>query len=164
MAIMDPVREFEAVRNELDRALDSGFRQFRGPRLAFLPGRGPRVYPLVNVYDDGENLYAEALVPGIEPEQLDVTILGNSLIISGEKVGLKDIAAERIHRNERAGGRFVRTVQLPVEIDRDRVDAQYHVGLLRLTLPRAASSKPRRIMIHANGGDAGAGNRQEERR
>jgi hypothetical protein len=56
-------------------------------------------------------------------------------------------------------------VQLPVEIDRDGVDAQYHAGLLRLTLPRAASSKPRRIMIHANGGGGtSAGNGQEERR
>jgi HSP20 family protein len=122
------------------------------------------VYPLVNIYDDGENLYAEALMPGIDPEQLDVTIVGNSLMIAGEKGGLKDIPPERIHRNERAGGRFVRTVQLPVEIDRDRVDAQYHAGLLRLTLPRAESSKPRRVMIHANGGGMGAGNGQEQRR
>jgi HSP20 family protein len=118
-----------------------------GQRFAFLPGRGARQYPLVNVHDDGESFQIEALAPGVDPEKLDVSVVRNSLTISGEKIGTPNMPAERVHRVERAAGRFVRTFDLPAQVDSEKVEAEYRNGLLRLRLPRAEAARPRRVTI-----------------
>ena len=150
MAVWDPFVELERLRQEFDRAASRGGARPLG-RLAFLPGRAARQYPLVNVHDDGENFYVEALAPGVDPAQLEITVVQNRLTIAGEKRGPGDVAQERIHRVERAAGRFVRSVDLPVDVEADRVEAQYKNGLLKLTLPRAAATRPRRITVQTQG-------------
>jgi HSP20 family protein len=60
------------------------------------------------------------------------------------------VAAERIHRSERAAGRFVRTVELPTEVDADGVKARYVNGLLLVVVPRAASARPRRVTVQTS--------------
>ena len=149
MAVWDPFGEFERLRQELDRA--AGRFGVRSPRLAFLPGRAARQYPLVNLYDDGTNFQLEALAPGVDPAALEVTVVQNRLTLSGEKRSAGDVAPERLHRVERAAGRFVRTIDLPAEVEADRVEAQYRNGLLTLTLPRAETAKPRRVTVQAQG-------------
>ena len=151
MSIWDPFRELETLRREIDRVVgESGLGSLpRRARLAFLPGRGARQYPLVNLHDDRENLYVEALAPGLDPSKIDVTVTGNTLTLAGEKPGPGDVPSERIHRNERAAGRFVRMVELPADVDGSRVSAQYRNGLLLLTMPRAESARPRRITVQA---------------
>ena len=151
MAVWDPFVELERLRQEFDRAAGRPGGGRPPGRFAFLPGRGARQYPLVNVADDGENFYVEALAPGVDPDQLEVTVVQNRLTISGEKRGAGDVAPERVHRVERAAGRFLRTVDLPVEVEADRVEAQYKNGLLKLTLPRAAASRPRRVTVQTQG-------------
>jgi HSP20 family protein len=151
MATLDPFRELEALRREVDRAFASaGLGPFRTGRLAFLPGRGARQYPLVNLHDDGENVYVEALAPGVRPDKFEVTVVGSTLTIAGEKPGSTDVAPERMHRTERAAGRFMRTVELPTQVEPDQVSAQYKHGLLLLTLPRAESARPRRVTVQAS--------------
>jgi HSP20 family protein len=148
MAMTDPFAELERLRRELDRTMGQ-FGTRPRQRFAFLPGRGARQYPLVNVYDDGDAFQIEALAPGVDPEKLDVSIVRNSVTISGEKVGTPNIPAERVHRVERAAGRFVRTFDLPVDVDAERVEADYQNGLLRLRLPRAEAARPKRVEIRS---------------
>lgn len=151
MAEWDPFRELEALRREIDRAFESvGLGPSRTSRLAFLPGRAARQYPLVNLHDDGQSFYVEALAPGVTPDRFEVTVVGNTLTIAGEKAGPPDVAPERLHRSERAAGRFMRTVELPAEVDPSKVSAQYRHGLLLLTLPRAEAAKPRRVTVQAS--------------
>jgi HSP20 family protein len=149
MAIADPWREIEALRREVDRVFSElGLGPLGRPwRLAFLPGRAARQYPLVNLHDDGQNFYVEALAPGVDPDRFEVTVLGNTLTLSGEKRGLPDVPPERIHRSERAAGRFVRTIELPAEVDPNKVSAEYKHGLLVVTLPRAEAARPRRVTV-----------------
>jgi HSP20 family protein len=118
--------------------------------MAFLPGRGARQYPMANLYDDGVNLFVEALAPGVDPDKFEVTVAGTTLTIAGEKVGLMNVPPERIHRSERAAGRFMRTIELPAEIDPDHIGSQYRHGILLLTLPRSESARPRRIQIQTS--------------
>ncbi len=104
----------------------------------------------MNVHDDGETFVVEALAPGVDPSKIDVTVVRNTLTIAGEKPGLKDVAPEKVHRSERAAGRFMRTVELPTDVDPDKVSARYQHGLLLLTVPRAESARPRRITVQAS--------------
>jgi HSP20 family protein len=146
VAAWDPFGEFDRLRRDFERAANElGLRP--GQRLAFLPGRAARQYPLINLHDDGDQLQLEALAPGVDPAKIEVTVVGNRLTISGEKDGPANIPSERMHRAERAAGRFVRTIDLPVEVDPERVEAIYKNGLLCLTLPRSAAARPRRIQI-----------------
>lgn len=144
-----PFREFEALRRELDRAL-SGQENAGSPitRSSFLPGRAARAYPLVNVSEDKENLYIQALAPGVDPASFDVSVVRNHLSISGQKNPAGDGAnADSFHRNERAAGRFVRTIDLPVEVEDKNVQAEYKNGLLTVTLPKAEAAKPKQVSI-----------------
>jgi HSP20 family protein len=149
---IDPFRELERMRRDIDRLFGEtgGGTSSRPFRVAFLPGRGARQYPLVNIYQDGEDFRAEALAPGVDPSVVEVTAVRNTLTIRGEKVGLRDLAPERVHRSERAAGRFMRTVELPDDVDPDKVTAQYRNGLLVITARRAEHARPRRVTVQAD--------------
>ena|SRR5579884_1257056 len=151
MAAWDPFRDFETLRQEIDRAFEqAGLGPLASGRVAFLPGQAARHYPLVNLHDDGQNVFVEALAPGLDPEKIEVSVLGRTVTISGEKPGPTNVRPEQIHRSERAAGRFLRTIDLPVEVDPNRVTATYQRGLLLLTLPRSEAAQPRRIAVHAD--------------
>lgn len=145
----DPVREMEALRREVDRVFNE-FAGWPSPlfRVAFLPGRAARQYPLINLSEDKDAYYVEALAPGVDPRSLNVTVVHNTLTISGEKRPPRDdIKPEAYHRAERAAGKFVRTIDLPSEVDESKVRADYKNGLLLITLPKAEEAKPRQIAV-----------------
>lgn len=139
----------EALRRDLDRAFaNTGFPAEPFFRTAFLPGRATRRYPLINVHEDSNNIYVEALTPGLDPAALDLAVIRNLLTISGEKQRHPEaIKPEAFHRSERSAGKFVRTIELPVEVDADQVKAEYKQGLLTVTLPKAAAAKPKQISV-----------------
>lgn len=149
MAVWDPFVGLDALRREIDRTFDT-FGSDRWPqnwRVAFLPGRAARQYPLINLSEDEGHLYVEALAPGVDPKTLDLSVLRGTLTIKGEKPGLAQVSAEAYHRNERAAGRFVRTIELPAEVNAAGVHADYRNGLLLVTLPKSEAAKPKQIPI-----------------
>lgn len=142
--------DMDVLRREIDQIFHSFMtpaeRSFR--RSAFLPGYGARQYPLINLSEDKDMFYVEALAPGIDPEKLTISITGNVLTLSGEKIkSAADVKPEAFHRSERAAGRFVRTIELPMEIDREKVEASYKEGILMISLPKKEESKPKEIQI-----------------
>ena len=139
----------DALRQDIDRAFqNAGVSNDAASRAAFLPGRAARRYPLVNLAEDRNHLYVEALAPGVAPESIDVSVLRNVLTISGEKQRHPEaIKPEAFHRSERAAGKFVRTLELPVEIDANQVSAEYKHGLLQITLPKASAARPKQISV-----------------
>lgn len=148
----DPFREMEALRREVERAFED-FGQGRPSmwRSAFLPGVSARSYPLINVAEDRDNVYIEALAPGLDPQSLEVSVQDSTLRVAGEKTPIKaDIKPEAYHRAERGAGRFVRTLTLPTAIDADKVKAEYKNGLLLLTLPKHEKAKPKQISVAVN--------------
>ncbi len=146
----DPFRGIDELRREIDRAFE-GFGLWREPfsRVAFLPGRAARRYPLINIHEDTDNIYVEALAPGVNPSSFQVSVVRNILTIAGEKHRVPgDIQSEAFHRSERAAGKFVRNIELPVEVDENRVKADYRNGLLVVHLPKAEKAKPKQISIN----------------
>lgn len=144
----NPFHELDALRREVGRVFDD-FGGWDSPfsRVSFLPGVSARSYPLLNVAEDKDHIYVEALAPGLEPDSLEVTVKDDQLRMAGEKPGLKDVKAEAYHRSERGAGRFVRTMALPTAVDADKVSAQYKDGLLLITLPKAEAAKPKQISV-----------------
>lgn len=149
MAQWNPFVEMENLRRDIDRAFEEfGVNQAPASRVAFLPGRGPRRYPLINLADDKENLYIEALTPGVDPQSLEVSVMRNRLLLSGEKVRVPaEVKPEAFHRSERSSGKFVRAFDLPVEVDEERIQAEYKNGLLIISLPKAETAKPRQVNV-----------------
>ncbi len=149
MAVWEPFAQMESLRREIDRTLEDFWsdRWPRTGRVAFLPGRAARQYPLVNLSEDEGHIYVEALAPGVDPKSLDLSVVQGTLTIKGEKPGLAQVSAEAYHRNERAAGRFNRTIELPAEVDAAKVSAEYRNGLLLVTLPKSEAAKPRQIAI-----------------
>ncbi len=152
MAEWNPWHTLETLRREIDRVFDEpASRQEPSFRTAFLPGRAARQYPLMNLYEDKDAVYVEALAPGVEPSTLDVSLVGRTLSVSGEKRRVAgDVKPEAFHRSERATGKFVRHVELPVEVEEANVEANYNHGLLTVTLPKTAKSRPKQITVQVN--------------
>lgn len=149
MAQWNAFEDMETLRREIDRAFE-GFGIGQGPshRVAFLPARGPRRYPMVNLLEDKDHVYIEALTPGVDPQSLNLSVMQNRLTLSGEKSRTPgEIKPEAFHRNERASGKFVRTIDLPVEVDEARIQAEYKNGLLMITLPKAEKARPKQINV-----------------
>jgi HSP20 family protein len=148
----DAIRDFEALRNEVERAFDLFGDRGRWDRpfspTAFVPQGAWRMHPMLNLSEDKDNIYVEALAPGLDPEKLEVSVVENTLRIAGEKAAVKDdVKPEAYHRSERGAGRFARTITLPTLIDNDKVSAEYKHGVLYLTLPKHERAKPKQISV-----------------
>ena len=151
MPTLDLSREISSLRREMGRMAEEFFPNQQRWRVAFLPGRAARQYPLVNLHDDEDAIYVEALAPGLNPDSLNVTAVHNSVTISGEKLPASTEAKpEAYHRTERAAGRFVRNIELPTEVDDSKVTAEYRNGLLTITLPKAEKAEPRKIVVEVS--------------
>jgi HSP20 family protein len=106
--------------------------------------QGP--FPPINVFQQGDDILAIIELPGVDKKDLEIQAKENIIRISGRKaINYQEGAS--LHRRERQSGDFDRSLSLPVEIDPDRIKAEYHDGVLALFLPRAESSKPRTIKI-----------------
>ncbi|MFH2002255.1 MAG: Hsp20/alpha crystallin family protein, partial [Planctomycetota bacterium] len=83
----------------------------------------------------------------LDTESLEVYVKNNTLTLSGEKKPLTEIRPEAYHRNERAAGKFMRTVQLGTYVDENNVSASYQNGILSVTLPKSEKAKPKQIPV-----------------
>lgn len=149
MAEWHPWQEMETLRDRINNMFEESNRS-REPfvRSSFLPGRSARRYPLIRLYEDKDVLYVEALAPGIDPNSLEVTVLRNVLTIAGEKRReAGEVKPEAFHRSERATGKFVRNIELPIEVDEHQVQADYQHGLLLVKLPKSEKAKPKQVSI-----------------
>jgi HSP20 family protein len=127
---------------QLQQALDS----FRTSPWLGTSTSGAGGFPPLNVFSTGDDIVIVAEAPGLKKDELDIQVKGRTIQITGAKtVAYGDRVS--LHRRERMSGRFSRSLNLPVEIDADKVNAEYRDGMLAIFLPRAAYDKPRSIKI-----------------
>lgn len=132
----DPTAQLRRLQSEMNRL----FQSTVSPQAAG--------FPLINVYADRDGVAVTAEVPGVAMEDLEITVHRDTLTLSGER--RTPDGASGFHRRERGAGRFVRTVSLPFVVDADRVDAHLEHGILRLSMPRPESDKPRTIKVRTS--------------
>lgn len=125
----------------LNRALDQAFNGVTGSRVWV---------PAMDVAERGDAYLIHAELPGVSPEQVDVSFEQNVLTIRGTKPASFDVQAEgevRVFAAERVHGSFERSVRLPEFVDADRIEAQFTNGLLSVTVPKAKAAQPRKITV-----------------
>jgi HSP20 family protein len=130
----------DQLRDEVNR-LFNGMLANGAP--SWLPVRGQ---PAVNVWETEEAVMAELEVPGVKNDQIDVSVAENELTLSIRRPQV-EVPGATFHRRERTSGDFSRTIRLPAPVDPDRVSADLHDGVLTISLPKAESSKPRKINV-----------------
>ena len=114
-------------------------------------GGSPRtgVFPPVNLYESGDSYVLTAELPGLRREEIEVSIERDRVTLRGERrIGYPKDASP--HRVERRAGAFRRTVQLPLEVQGEKVEAIYRNGVLTLRIPKAPEHQPRRIAVKAS--------------
>lgn len=133
------------LRDDMDRLFDRALADIPTGLAGLV---SPATFPAVNVWEDGNNVYAEAELPGVSMKDVEVSVVGNELTLKGERKGG---ASEGItyHRRERGAGAFSRVFHLPVDIEADRVEATMRDGVLLVTMPKAAAAKPRKVEVRA---------------
>lgn len=134
---------FPSLSRELHREMNQALR---GLEPAY---HGPRgVYPPVNLSESDEGYTLTAEVPGVRPEDIDVSIEGATVTLSGQRK-IEQSAGDgvSVHRRERQSGNFRRAFELPAEIDLDRARATHTNGVLTLDLPKSPALQPRQIEI-----------------
>ncbi len=103
--------------------------------------------PLVDIFEDTDEIRLMAEVPGVRPEDVKISVVGNLLSIKGTKEQVAEEKAERVRRYERTYGTFERTFTLAASIDPSKIKASYNLGVLTITLPKAETAKPHLITV-----------------
>jgi HSP20 family protein len=137
----EPWSSFGALRREMDDL----FERFSG----FGPLAQHAAFPAVNLYETGDAFVLTAELPGVAPENLEISLEGATLTLRGERKAATEEGAS-VHRSERAAGVFQRAFDLPVPIDADAVEAVHRHGVLTLRLPKAPEHRPRQIQVKAH--------------
>lgn len=131
-------REMDRLQHEMNRLFED-----------FTPARTRRApsFPAMNIWANEDGLTITAEVPGVKPEDIDISVVGDTLTLSGERKPDELKEGARYHRQERGYGSFARSIQLPFLVNIGKVDATFHNGVLNVVLPRAEEDKPRKITV-----------------
>ena len=138
----EPASELTALENRLNRffadALGNGFAGISATSAWTPP---------VDIFEQTDAIRILAEVPGVEPENVKISVEGNVLTIHGTKEQSAEEKTERVHRYERSYGAFERTFTLPASVDAANIKAAYTNGVLTVTLPKVEKAKPRQIQV-----------------
>ena len=134
----NPLDTLLSLQEALDAFRTSGWLE------AGLSGSGS--YPPINVFRKGDDLAIIVELPGVKKSDIEVLVKGRTIRLSGSK-SVDYPAKASVHRRERLAGRFDRALTLPIEIDADKVQADYREGILAVLLPRAERDKPKAIQV-----------------
>lgn len=132
-----------ATRPDFDTLLGDVFAPLSRSWDGWLTAAGS---PRLNVWEEGDVFYAEAEVPGLKSEDLEISVVGKVLTLKGRRVVPTEGDATFLRR-ERGYGEFTRSITLPVEVDAAQVSASLVNGVLTVKLPKAEAAKPRKISV-----------------
>lgn len=138
-----PFEELARLRNELSRVMHAPFEDFLAPVASFFEGWTPAF----DLYEEKDRFTVKAEIPGMKKEDIDVSLNGNTLTISGERKQEEEHKESDVYRSERYFGKFQRTVTLPQPVDAGKVSANYKDGVLNITLPKTEETRRKQIEV-----------------
>lgn len=138
----DPFQEMTDLRQSMDRMFD---QFFWAPRSYWRS----EMDVSLDVAESPDEFIVKASLPGIKPEDIDITFTERTLTIKGEVKGDEETKDARYYLRERWSGSFARSVQLPAQVQSDNIQATFDSGVLTLRLPKVEEVKPKRIEVHS---------------
>jgi HSP20 family protein len=141
----DPFAEFSGLR----RAMDRVFEDF-APARTWRNGEATELTFPIDLYETDDAVVVKAVLPGIKPEEVDISVQGDALTIKGETRHEQETKSENWYRREIRYGAFSRMIPLPVRVSYDKADAKFKDGLLTVTLPKAEEAISKTIKVSAN--------------
>lgn len=146
-AMQDPQQVFGTLQDEMNRVFD---RVWHGG-ISTRPLDGQQWAPALDVYEYPDRFVVHVEVPGVDGSSVDVTCVGNTLTVRGEKRRPAEVAADTPSLNrERRYGCFCRTVELSGKIVVEQVAARYQNGVLEVTVPKSESERPRSVRVEVS--------------
>ena len=140
-----PVEQLSTLSEEINRLFDSPFGELTRHMELFNGWT-----PVLDVYEDKDNLIVKAELPGMKREEIDISFHDGTLTISGERKYEQKNQDAETYRAERFFGKFHRTLALPKPVQSDKATATYKDGILTVTLPKTEEAKPKQIQVNVN--------------
>lgn len=135
-------RELDLFRDEFDKMLERFFGELSP--FDIFEGRG---VPAIDLSETDDEYIVKAEVPGIEPKDVEVSIVDGVLTIKGQKKREEEKKKENYHRVERSYGEFSRSIRIPSPVQEDKIEAKYKNGVLRIVLPKVEEAKKKTIEV-----------------
>ena len=145
LSTWSPFDRLTSLRDDLNRLFDSslpGFTRDAGLFSGWVP--------VLDVYQDKDNVHVKAELPGMKKEEIGISLHEGVLSITGERKHDEESKQGESFRSERFFGRFHRSVTLPTAVDSAKVTAAYKDGILTVTLPKAEEAKPKQIQVNVS--------------
>jgi HSP20 family protein len=139
----DPFREVLTLQDRMNRLFGDA------PSRWTEDEPGGAWAPAVDIFEMGDDLVVRAELPGVQKDDIEVSVENGVLTIRGERRKEKELQEENVHRIERRYGSFVRSFTLPTTVSAEKIKATYKDGVLDLVLPKAEEAKPKKVMIQA---------------
>jgi HSP20 family protein len=137
-----PLSELSTVRSEMDRLWNRFLDEWPLP-TAFTKGWTPSA----DISETKDKLIVKAELPGLEPEDIKLSLSGNMLTIEGEKKKEKEEKDEQHYSLERYCGKFQRCFRLPVEVEENKVEAKFDKGVLTINMPKTVKTPKKEIKV-----------------
>jgi HSP20 family protein len=130
------------MQREINKMFDNFFRGERDESFA-----SPSWVPAVDIAEHDDEYIVKVELPGVNKDDVKITLESNILTIRGEKKQEKETKKENLHRVERQYGAFQRSFTLPSTVKNDKIDASFRDGILHISMPKAEESKPKQIEV-----------------
>ena len=145
MAIIrwDPFKDMVTLKERMNRLFEEAFAG-QGERGEMVSASW---YPTVDIHEKDKELILTAELPGVEEKDIDIEVEGNTLTIKGKREMEKETKEEDYHRIERSYGSFYRSFALPSYVMADKIKAEHTDGLLKITMPKKAELKPKKVKV-----------------
>jgi HSP20 family protein len=147
LAKWDPVRELDEFSNRLSTFFGPSLTQKDDENGWFTKAQWA---PLVDITEDSHEYLLHVELPGIEKDQVKLTVENGTLLISGERESEREVKNRKYHRMERSYGSFLRSFSLPDDADGNKIKAEFKNGMLKVHLPKTEAAKPKSIEISVN--------------
>ncbi|HBY96739.1 MAG: Hsp20/alpha crystallin family protein [Ardenticatenaceae bacterium] len=136
----DPFSDLMSLREAMNRLFEESFTL--APRLV----GEQRGFP-IDMYEQDGNIIVEADMPGVAPEEVNIQVQGDQLLIKAESRREEEKAEQQFYRHERTVRRYTRMVPLPVPVKTDQAEASFENGTLKIRLPKSEQARARRIEV-----------------
>lgn len=144
---MQPVSPFAEMDKYFDNFFRNPFSMLTAPVMQSAFPKAVDIAPSVDIFEEGDEVVVKADIPGVQKDDIDITITENSLTISGERKQEKKVKEKDFHRVERSYGSFSRSFRLPENVNGAKAKATFNDGVLEVRLPKTKANKQKKIEI-----------------